>query len=462
MEMIETAIKTIGDIGMTLIFFNVIPFIEGQKIEFLIAVLTIVSLVFTVMLKFPNIRSIIPGLKLLHNEKYESTNEKNAVPSNKAFWSTLSGIVGVGNIAGMSAAIFIGGPGTVFWILVFGFLTMPLRYMEIYFGHKLRKVENNEIQACGPFAYIEYTAKQMKSKFWGNFLVKFFTIGIIVASFGAISFQANPMVNAVAGTSMTSGAKIGIALAIALGVLYVITGGLQKIVGITAKMGLYMSGLYIFSVVAIIFANWQNIPSAFQIIINEAFNPTPTSFCSGAITMIFFAFRRATIASEIGLGTGALLHGMSSRKSSSDESKVGMLAPFFGSLIFCSLNGLMLVVAGAYNIGDGGIETMRATFVSLHPFMNYVLITIIYMFGLSTIIVWFYFAQSALQKLTQKQAFIKSLPYLYAVLVFVTGITTFQTLLPVIDLTVTSLIIPNVFALIYLTYKFKKQGEKFI
>ena len=462
MENVDRVIQVIGDFGMSLMFFNVIPFISGQKIEFLIAVLTLVSLIFTVILKFPNFRFIIPGLKLLNNLKYEKTNETNAVTSNKAFWSTISGIVGVGNIAGMSAAIFIGGPGTVFWILIFGFITMPLRYMEIYFGHKLRKVENSEIQACGPFAYIEYTAKQMKSKFLGNFLVKFFTIGILFASVGAISFQANPMVNSVAGSNISASGKITISLIIAIGVLYVITGGIQKIVSITAKMGSYMSGLYIVSVCAIIASNWHNIPFALKLIMSEAINPTPTSFCGGVLTMIFFEFRRATIASEIGLGTGALLHGMSSRKSSSDEAKVGMLAPFFGSLIFCSLNGLMLVVAGAYNLGDGGIETMRATFVTFHPLMNYVLIAIIYMFGLSTIIVWFYFAQSALAKLTTKKAALKGLPYFYAVVVFLTGITTFGTLLPIIDLTVTSLIIPNVFALIYLTYKFKKQGDKFI
>ncbi len=455
-------IKSIGDFGMSVIFFNIIPFIPGQKIEFLIAVITAVSLFITLVLKFPNISGIIPGLKLLHNKNYESTNETNAISSNKAFWSTLSGIVGVGNIAGMSAAIFIGGPGTVFWILVFGFLTMPLRYMEIYLGHKFRTVENNEITSCGSFAYIAQAAKEMSSKFWGNFLIKFFPIGILIASIGAISFQANPMVNAVAGANISASGKMVIALIIACGVLYVITGGLQRIVGITAKMGLYMSGLYIVAVVAIIFAHWQNIPAAIQLIANEAFNPTPTSFCSGVITMIFFAFRRATPAAEIGLGTGGLIHGMSSRKSSADEAKVGMLAPFFGTLIFCSLNGLMLVVAGAYNVGDGGIETIRATFISLHPLMNYVLIAIIYMFGLSTIIVWFYFAQSALQKLTQNSIAIKSLPYFYAFLVFITGITTFQTLLPVIDLAVTSLAVPNLFALVYLTLKLIKRGEKFI
>lgn len=462
MEFVENTVAKISDIGMNLIFFNVIPFIPGQKIEFLIAVLTVISIIFTIILKFPNFRFIIPGLKFLFKKNHETTNEKNAISSSKAFWSTISGIVGVGNIAGMAAAIYFGGPGTVFWILIFGFITMPLRYMEIYFGHKLRKVENGEIKACGTFAYIEYTANQMKSKFFGNFLTKFFTIGIIGASLGAISFQANPMVNAVSGSEITAGNKMIIAFIIALGVLYAITGGLNRIVGITSKLGSYMSGIYIVSVCAIIGFHWQNIPFALSLIMNEAINPTPTSFCAGVITMIFYAFRRATIASEVGLGTGALLHGMSSRKSSSDEAKLGMLAPFFGSLIFCSLNGLMLVVGGAYNMGDGGIETMRATFVSLHPLMNYVLIVIIYMFGLSTIIVWFYFAQSALQKLTQNKIAINALPYFYAVLVFITGITQFKTLLPLIDLTVTLLIFPNIFALIYLTYKFKKQGHKFI
>lgn len=460
MEKIDAIIQAIGSAGVDILLFNIIFFIPGQKIEFLIALITLASLIFTVWLKFPNIRCIFSGIKLLHNKKYESTNETNAITSNKAFWSTLSGIVGVGNITGMSAAVYIGGPGTVFWILAYGFITMPLRYAEVFFGHKLRVVENGEIKACGPFAYIGYTASQIKNNFFRTLLVKFFPFGLILASFGAIAFQANPIVNSIAGANTTEMTKIMIALVIALGTLYVITGGLQRIVGITAKLGLYMSALYIISVIAIIGVHWKSIPSAFHLIMHEAFNTR--SAYGGLITIMFFSFRRAVIASEIGFGTGALLHGMSQRKSSSDEAKVGMLAPFFGSLIFCSLNGLMLVVAGAHSVGDGGTETMRATFMTLHPFMNYVLIVIILMFGLSTIIVWFYYAQSAFQKLTGSDACAKFLPYIYSSLVFITGLTTFRTLLTVVDLLTLVIVIPNIFSLFYLSFHFTKRREKLI
>lgn len=460
MEMIDAVLQAVGNVGVDILFFNIIFFIPGQKIELLIALITITSLIFTVWLKFPNIRRIFTGIKLLYSKKYEFTNEKNAITSSKAFWSTLSGIVGVGNIAGMSAAVYIGGPGTVFWILVCGFIAMPLRYIEVFFGHKLRIVENGEIKACGPFAYIGYTAEQIKNTFFRTLLIKFFPFALILASFGAIAFQANPMVNSIAGSNPTGMAKMIIAFIIALSVLYITTGGLQRIVGITAKLGFYMSALYIVSVIAIIGIHWHNIPSALHLIMDEAFNVQ--SAYGGILTIIFFSFRRAVIASEIGFGTGALLHGMSCRKSSSDEATVGMLAPFFGSLIFCSLNGLMLVAANAHSIGDGGTETIRATFMTLHPLMNYVLITIILMFGLSTIIVWFYYAQSAFQKLLGSDSFAKILPYVYCVLVFITGLTTFRTLLTVVDLLTLVIVIPNIFALFYLSYKFTRSGIKII
>jgi AGCS family alanine or glycine:cation symporter len=454
METINSVAQVIGNFGMNLLFFNILFFVDGQKVEFLTAFIVFSSVLLMVWLKFPNIRFFVSSLKMLVCRGYEKVQLKNAINSQKAFWSSIAGCVGVGNITGMCAAVYFGGPGTVFWIMLCGFITMPLRYVEVFFGHKLRTEKNGFITECGPFSYVHYAMNLvgLKSLNW----LKIFAFLFIFAGIGAISIQVNPMVGVIAGESNQLLKYITTAILCVI-IFYVITGGLRRISAVASKLGVYMSVLYVVAVSVVIIVNKSNLLNAILLILHEAFNIK--SIYGGILTVIFLSFRRAIVSTEVGFGTTSLLHGRSDRASSKDEAKLAMVAPFFGNLVFCSLNGLMLVASGAFTHGNGDIETMRFAFVQFHPLMNYVLIVIILLFGFSTIITWFYYANSALKRITDKRIIIKSLPFIYCVLMFISALTTFSTLLLIIDFTTLLITIPNIIALIYLTYRFKKKGE---
>ncbi len=454
LDLINNVAQAIGEFGMHLLFFDVLFFVDGQKVEFLMAFIVFSSILFMVWLKFPNVKFFASLFKILLCKSYEKVELRNAIGSQKAFWSSIAGCVGVGNITGMCAAVYFGGPGTVFWIMVCGFITMPLRYVEVFFGHKLRTQEDGFITECGPFSYFHHALNLvgLQSSNW----LKIFAFLFIFAGIGALSIQVNPMVSVIAGTGNQTLKYITTAILCVI-IFYVITGGLKRISAVAAKLGVCMSALYVVSVCVVICANKSNLLNAILLIFHEAFNMK--SIYGGILTMIFLSFRRAIVSTEVGFGTTSLLHGRSDRSSSKDEAKLAMVAPFFGNLIFCSLNGLMLVASGAFTHGNGDIETMRFAFVQFYPLMNYVLIVIILLFGFSTIITWFYYANSALKRITSKRVIIKTLPFLYCVLMFISALTTFSNLLLIIDFTTLLITIPNIMALIYLTYRFKKKGE---
>lgn len=454
MEWLFLLINKLANFGIGLLFFDTLPFLENQKAEFLIVLIVLSSIGLMLMLKFNNIRHFPVAIKILLQTNYTKQVFKNSISSHKAFWSAISGSVGIGSIAGMCAAVYFGGPGTIFWIMVCGFLVMPMRYAEVYFGHKLRITKDGIITECGPFAYVNYVLRGIKSR---SFLLKCFAFLFFIASIGAIALQANPVFNVLVGVDAKNSAKIAINLMLSLFVLYAITGGLKRISAIASKLAVCMSALYVVATVAIIISHYHAIGNTVMLILHNAFNPS--AMYGGIVTVMFLAFKRCIVSMEVGFGTTSLLHGRSDRISSHHEACLGMIAPFFGSLVFCALNGLMLVVSGAFTHGHGDIETIRFAFVNLHPLMNYILIIIVAMFGFSTIITWFFYGISAIKEITNRKVIIKLLPYFYTALVFVTALTNFTNLLAFIDFCTLLIVIPNIIVLFILVKKHRQIPE---
>ncbi|MDA0617524.1 MAG: alanine:cation symporter family protein [Proteobacteria bacterium] len=453
-DIINSVFEQVASFGLNLLMFDILFFIEGQTVEFLIAFLIISSIALMFLLRFPNFKYILAPLKLLRDKTYKKVEFQNSISSQTAFWSSIAGCVGVGNITGMCAAVYFGGAGTIFWIVICGFITMPLRYAEVLFGHKLRIVEGNAITECGPFAYIHYAMKNHQHLY--GFAIKLFAVLFILAGFGALSVQVNPMVNVIV-TNGNVYIKCAIALILCVMIFHIVTGGFKRIAAVASNLGVVMSLLYIVVILLLLFYKRENIGNAFALIFHEAFNIK--SVYGGILTIIFLACKRAIISTEVGFGTISLLHGRSDRTSSKDEAKLAMIAPFFGTVVFCSLNGLMLVTSGAFTHGDGGIETMRYAFVNFHPLMNYMLMVIICMFGFSTIITWFYYVNSALKRITSKPLIIKGLPIVYCFLLFFSALVTFSTILLIIDFTTLLITIPNTIVLLYLVFYFRKQKK---
>lgn len=464
LELITNAFNAFSNFGLSLLFFNVIPFWNGQKAEFLIAFIMIASIIFLFWLRFVNVKYFFSSIKILTQKVYPKKEYSNTIDSRQAFWSGVSGVVGVGSITGMCVAVYFGGPGVIFWTIICGFITMPMRYSEVYFGHKLRVIKNDTITDCGPFGYFLSAFEKFKYK---AFCLKMLALLFVIASLGAVAFQANPILNVIVGSpavvslSQNYGytTKIIFNVILSLLTLYIITGGLHRIAAVGSKLAVYMSALYILAVIAILIQHKSNIGNAVSLIMREAF--TPSAVYGGIITVMFLAFRRGIISMEVGFGTTSLIHGRSDRVSSHDEAVLGMIAPFFGSLVFCAINGLMLVASGAFTQGDGNIETIRYAFINLHPSMNYILIVIVALFGFTTIITWFFYAISAMREITKNQIVIKILPYFYTFLVFISALANFRTLLLFIDFCTLLITIPNIIVLFILTKRHIKNGKLF-
>lgn len=461
-EAIQNLFAQIASFLEAIVFFNVLFFTEGYKLPLAIFMVLFGLFYFTFKLKFINFRMIGTSVKIFF-EKEKEVDGAKAITSKSAFLSAISGCVGVGSISGVAAALFAGGPGSVFWMFVIGFLLMPLRYAEVFLGHFFRKKDaSGNIIQYGPYAYLDHgLISQGYSKRLSKFLFIFYVISILVGSIGAFVMQVNPLAE-LTGNLIFKGSKVSIfifCVLLASFSLFIIVGGLKRIVKAMEQTVSAMAVVYLFSIFLILSLNLKAIPATFVLILDSAFQLK--SVYGGLLGVLIVSFTRGIVATEVGLGTVALLHGKSQSDDSVREGLLSMAGPFFANFIFITLNSIAVLATASHLKGENGILMINSMFEGVYPYFSIVLCIITFLFAFSTIIAWYFYGESSIKQITSKKYYFTLYKIFFFVLISVSGLVSFGVMLRIIDATVFSIVFPNIIGLILLGKVVKVELDKY-
>lgn len=391
-------------------------------------------------------------------KKEEADETGKSITSRSAFLGAISGCVGVGSVAGVAASVYYGGPGVVFWLLIAAFLSMPIRFAEVFLGHFFRKKDDSgNIISYGPFAYIRNGLATIGKHKTAKIMAPAFAICLILASFSAIMGQVGPTTELISHSFFNESSFAAGIIGAGLGIitLLVIFGGLSRISKVIEKMAVWMSVIYIASIFVVLLVNIKNIPAAFILIMKSAFEIK--SVYGGIIGTIAVAFRRIISMNEIGMGTVAILHGKSKSSDSAREGFLAMSGPFVAILIFVALNSFAVITTGSYKSGANGVIMIDNMFKAISPLLSHALMIVILLFAFTTLIAWYFYVESALMELTRKKIFIRVLPVFFLALVICSSFIPFDTILKFTDIIGITIIIPNIIVL-YLLSGYAKKG----
>ena len=204
----------------------------------------------------------------------------------QALCTALAATVGVGNIAGVAAAIVGGGPGAVFWMWIAAFFGMMTNYSENVLGIYYRRKNAEGEWSGGAMYYLSEGLGSFKGCKWiGKILAVLFSIFCILASFGIGAMgQINKIVvnivsafdiPALSSQELYEGVSvyhlvIGIVLLILAGLI--IVGGLKRIASFAEAVVPFMVVLFVAGSLVVIGVNYANIGSAFSAIFKCAFS----------------------------------------------------------------------------------------------------------------------------------------------------------------------------------------------
>ncbi|MEO0572699.1 MAG: amino acid carrier protein [Bacteroidota bacterium] len=395
--------------------------------------------------------------------KYENKEAKGDVSSLQALSSAVAATVGLGNISGVAIAIYMGGPGVIFWIWMTALLGMVIKFYSCSLSIMYRGKDSEGRLQGGPMFYItQGMGKKAKP------LAIFFCVAGLFGFLGV--FTANQFtqtfMNVVKPDEnlMLLGEfnwKLVIGIVLALITSFVIFGGLRKIAKVATTIVPFMVALYFLAVVVVMFMNASEILPSLKLILVEAFN-FKTAVTGGFWGLVILGVRRAMFSNEAGLGSAPMYHGQSRTKIPVKEGLVAMLGPFIDTIVVCTLTAVVIILSGAYLEAEsnGIIMTLIAFKKSLFGVGDVLLMVIVAAFALSTLFTYSYYGVKCLSFLTNAKIGRFFNWYFVGTIVFA-AVASVDLVINLIDLAYALMVIPNMIAVLWLAPKVNASAKEY-
>ncbi len=304
----------------------------------------------------------------------------------RALMTVLSATVGTGNIAGVATAIFLGGPGALFWMWCTALVGMATKYAEAVLAMHYREVDGKGHHLGGPMYYI----KLGLGKKWLWMATAFALFGVF-AGFGiGNTVQANSVAHAAQTAFGIPLWMSGLVMSILAGL--VLLGGIKRIGLVSAALVPFMALIYVGGGLAILAMHLDQIIPAFQLIIHQAFSPTAAigGFAGASIAAaIQFGVARGIFSNEAGLGSAPIAHAAAQSNDPVAQGTVAMIGTFIDTLVICTITGLVIIVSGEWTSGATAAVLSTNAFEHLLPGIGgYIVAVGLVLFAYTTILGW--------------------------------------------------------------------------
>lgn len=379
--------------------------------------------------------------------KFNNPNDPGQINAYEALSTALASTVGMGNIAGVAAAISIGGPGALFWMWVTAFVGMSTNFFTSTLSVMFRGKDSSGTIQGGPM----YVIREALDKKWYPLAILF----SLCAMIGCLPiFQANQLTQVIIDIGFNSESLkasafnllgyeistlkflIGTVLMIISGI--VIIGGIQRIGSWAGKMVPLMIILYFISVMSILIVNISEVPHYLWLVITDAFaaNHYHGSPALGGIVggLIVAGVRRASFSNEAGIGTAPMALGASKSTEPIREGLVSMISPAIDTLLVCTLTAMAILVTDVWQTSGANGVTLTATAFesSLGDIGRYMLLICAFFFAITSLFSYSYYGNKAMSFLAGVKAG-KYYDYFYLLTIILGAILSMQDVMNIID-----------------------------
>ena len=317
----------------------------------------------------------------------------------QAVCTALAATVGTGNIAGVTGAIALGGPGAVFWMWVSALFGMCTKFAEVTLAIHFRERNDKGDWVGGPMYYIRNGLGKKWAWLGGVFAV---LGGICAFGIGNIS-QMNSIASSVTsavttiapatvGKEGTIALIAGIIMAIVCFVTYI--GGIKRVGEVTEKLVPVMAMIYIVSSLVLIFIHIGNFPEIIRQIVVGAFNPSAIvggALGIGIIEAMKRGVSRGVFSNEAGLGSAPMAHAAAETPGPIQQGLYGIFEVFADTTVICTMTSLVILMSGTpIEYGQpAGVELTNAAFAMTYGKYASVVVAIgLSLFAGSTILSW--------------------------------------------------------------------------
>lgn len=415
-----------------------------------------VGLYMTVLLKFPQFTRVLPAItKLIGDIKSGKKVEDGRMTPFQSLATAVAAQVGTGNIVGVATAIAAGGPGAAFWMILSAFFGMATIFAEAVLAQIYRHQSDTGELSGGPAYYIR---DGLKSKVLARIFAVFaiLSLGIV-----GIMVQSNAVV---VSLNESFGIPMPWATAGLLALVGVIlTGGMERIAGFSEKVVPLMAGAYVLGSLLIVVINITQLIPALQLILVSAFSPQAIGGGVLGITVqetVRFGIARGLFSNEAGMGSTPHSHAVAQTDHPAEQGFIAMIGVFISTFMICTSTVMVNVLSGSYDAAISAAEMSKtATIMTQNAFTNgfgnfggAFLSVSLSSFALTTIVGWYFFAESNVRLIFKdKKIFIIGFKIIALSFLVVGPFIDPDNLWKLSDLFTGLMALPNIVALIFLS-----------
>ena len=363
---------------------NIQSFADALFMPWVVGLLLGAGLFMTLRLRVVQLRRFADACRVTFVRR--GTGTTGALTPFQAFMTALAASIGTGNIAGVATAIVSGGPGALFWIWVYGFVAMAIKFGEAVLGVTFRETRAGTVLS-GPMYYLRDGLRS-------PFLAWLFALVAAIAALTTTPFtQPNSMalvLNTVVGIP-----KLVSGIVIAVLTWLVIIGGIKSIGRAAEKLSPLKVALYLTGGVIVIVVNRSRMSSVFEMIFDGAFSMNAVAGGSlGMFVAMRYGIARGIYANEAGYGTAAVAYGTAQSAQPVQQGLNAVMEVFIVSFVTSTISAMTILLTGVWQSGTTSSAAVAAAFNSAMPGIGgYVVAFCVFLFGYTTLIGWAYYGE---------------------------------------------------------------------
>ena len=359
----------------------------------------------TILLGLPQLRYFFQAIAEVFSFREKRADEHSTTPF-AAMVTAMAATVGTGNVAGVATALHLGGPGALVWMLISAFFGMCTKFAEVTLASRYRKRDAHGDWRGGPMYVLEYGLGEWGGiwKHIGKFLAVLFALLTFLASFGiGAAVQANSAAEALFMGWNLDHLYSGVVLAVFVGV--VIIGGFTSLSRVTMLVVPFMIVFYLVSVGIIFLSCAAQIPAVVADAFRMAFcGPDPSTIAGGVagwgvMEAVQRGIARGVFSNEAGMGSAPMAHATADNAYPVRQGLYGIFEVFLDTFVICTITGVVILVTGTMSYAPeltGAQLALQAFELALGTAGKYILAFALMLFAFTTILGWYWYAETAM------------------------------------------------------------------
>lgn len=349
---------------------------------FAFALIFFLGLWMTLGARFFQLRALPSAVGTFKNCLLKSSGESRGVHPLKAFFASVGGMIGIGNVVGIVTAVQIGGPGALFWVWVAAMIGMIIKYSEIYLGLKHRVPNDRGGYDGGPMYFLQ---KAFKSR-----LIPIF-VCTLLCIYGVEIYQFSVIADSVSSNfSLNKYLVISILLPL---VIFASVGGVKRIGQICSLIMPFFVILYVSMGLWVVIQEFSTIPAILKSVFISAFTGHAAigGFAGSSVLLaIQHGISRAAYSADIGIGYDSIIQSESNVVEPATQGRLAILGVCIDNLV-CTMSILIVLTTGIWK-STSPIEAsllVQTALGNYFPFMNLFMPLFLFIVGYSTMIAYF-------------------------------------------------------------------------